>query len=137
VAIRDLRTRTRPVAAASETKRTTFIDAGCELSGTLRFKDDVQIDGRVEGEIQAEQAVRIGESATIEADLRAESVEVHGTVHGDIHVRRKTVLHKSAEVRGEIHTAGIVVEEGARVRGTIVIGGDEPKPAQGPDSPST
>ncbi len=125
MAIRDLRSRTRPGLAAAESKRETYLDAGCELSGTLRFKDDVRIDGRVEGEIHAEKALRIGESATIEAALRAESIEVHGTIHGDIHVQRKTVLHKSARVRGEIHTAGIVVEEGARVRGTIVIGGTD------------
>lgn len=128
MAIRELRSRTRQEPAPEPEHRTTYIDAGCELAGTLRFKDDVRIDGRVQGEIHAEKSVRIGESAAIEAELRAESVEVHGTVHGDIHVRRKTVLHKSAQVRGEIHTAGIVVEEGARVRGTIVIGGDE-KPA--------
>ncbi len=122
MAIRDLRSRTRPGLAVSESKRETYLDSSCELSGTLRFKDDVRIDGRVEGEIHAEKAVWIGETATIEAALRAESIEVHGTVHGNIDVRRKTVLHKSARVSGEIHTAGIVVEEGARVRGTIVIG---------------
>ena len=138
MAIRELRSRTRP---GSVEGRTTYIDAGCELAGTLRFKDDVRIDGRIEGDIHAEKSVVIGESATIEATLRAESVEVHGTVLGDIHVRRKTVLHKSARVQGEIHTAGIVVEEGARVRGTIVIGGDEtpseaPKPAAAKPAPA-
>ena len=122
MAIRDLRSRTRPGPAVSESKRETYLDSSCELSGTLRFKDDVRIDGRVEGEIHAEKAVWIGETATIEAGLRAESIEVHGTIHGNIDIRRKTVLHKSARVSGEIHTAGIVVEEGARVRGTIVIG---------------
>ena len=31
---------------------------------------------------------------------------------------------------GEIHTSGIVVEEGARFRGTIVIGEEEPAAAK-------
>ena len=138
MAIRDLRSRTRPdLVAAPDPKHETYLDVGCELSGTLRFKDDVRIDGRVEGEIHAEKTVRIGESAMIEARVRAESIEVHGTIQGDINVRRKTILHKSARVSGEIHTAGIVVEEGARVRGTIVIGGtDAPGEAAEPPKPA-
>lgn len=138
MAIRDLRSRTQPQPAAQdEAAPRTYIDAGCELSGTLRFADDVRIDGRIEGEIDAAKSVSVGESAQIRAGLRAESIEVHGSIEGDLHVRRKTVLYKSARVSGEIHTAGIVVEEGARLRGTIVIGdGDAPADEPGP-SPKT
>ncbi len=114
----------------------TYIDKGCNFSGTLRFKDSVRIDGHVEGDIVGDKAVIVGEDATIEASIRAESIEVHGTISGDVLVQRKTVLHKTAHVSGEIHTSGIVVEEGARLKGTIVIGGDDddvaptkPKPA--------
>ena len=140
MAIRDLRSRTTktrmqevmPNSDASE----TYIDKGCNFSGTLRFKDSVRIDGHVEGDIVCDMAVIVGEDAIIEASIRAESIEVHGTISGDVLVQRKTVLHKTARVSGEIHTAGIVVEEGARLKGTIVIGGDDddvaptkPKPA--------
>ena len=140
MAIRDLRNRTTkarmqevmPNSDASE----TYIDKGCNFSGTLRFKDSVRIDGHVEGDIVCDKAVIVGEDATIEASIRAESIEVHGTISGDVLVQRKTVLHKTAHVSGEIHTSGIVVEEGARLKGTIVIGGDaedatptKPKPA--------
>ena len=52
-------------------------------------------------------------------------------VVGDIRVARRTLLHKSARVEGEIQTAGIVVEEGARFKGCILIGRDEPRPAPG------
>ena len=103
----------------------THINEGCEFVGELRFKEKVRIDGRVEGEIWAAKSVVIGESAIIEAGIRAECVEIYGVVKGDIRVERKTTLHKSARVTGEIHTAGIVVEEGARFKGCIVIGEPE------------
>jgi cytoskeletal protein CcmA (bactofilin family) len=108
----------------------TFIDQGCELVGELRFSEDVRIDGKVEGRIRAAKAVIVGEAAEIRASIEAETLEIFGVVEGDIQVARGTTLHKCARVTGEIQTAGIVVEEGAKFKGCIVIGADEPATEQ-------
>ena len=109
----------------------TYLDAGSVLTGELRFAGSVRLDGRVEGQVHAGQAVIVGEHAEIDASIVADSLEVFGTVVGDIRVTRQTVLHKSARVEGEIQTAGIVVEEGARFKGCILIGGEtRPTPAK-------
>lgn len=115
----------------------TYIDAGSELVGQLRFRDSVRIDGRVEGEIHADKVVVVGESAVVAAAIHAESVVVHGSVEGDVRVRRKITLHKTARVTGEIQTAGIVVEEGARFRGCILIGDDETAAERAPRESAT
>lgn len=117
----------------------TYLDAGSVLTGELRFAGNVRLEGRVEGQIHAGQAVIVGEHAEIDASIEADTLEVYGTVVGDIRVARRTVLHKSARVEGEIQTAGIVVEEGARFKGCILIGRDEPRAAptvSGLDVPS-
>lgn len=117
----------------------TYLDPGSVLTGELRFAGNVRLDGRVEGQIHAGQTVIVGEHAEIDASIEADTLEVYGTVVGDIRVARRTLLHKSARVEGEIQTAGIVVEEGARFKGCILIGRDEPRPAPsvaGPDVPS-
>lgn len=106
----------------------TYLDPGSVLTGELRFSGNVRLDGRVEGQIHAGQAVIVGEHAEIDASIEADTLEVFGTVVGDIRVARQTVLHKSARVEGEIQTAGIVVEEGARFKGAILIGRDDPRP---------
>ncbi len=100
----------------------TYLDRGSELVGELRFAEAVRIDGKVAGAIEAEKTVVVGPDAVVEAGIRAEVVEVYGTVQGDIRVRRKVILHERARVAGEIETAGIVVEEGARFKGCILIG---------------
>ena len=125
-------------APPPETKTETYIDQGCELVGELRFREGVRIDGRIEGEIRAAKQVVVGESGAILAGIEAESVEVYGTIEGNIQVKRQVTLHKTARVTGEIQTAGIVVEEGARFKGRILIGEDEAAPAPMPprdDSP--
>lgn len=111
---------------AETTVPETYIDSGCELVGKLSFQQSVKINGRVEGEIEVSKRLVVGEAAQIEASISAEEVEVYGTVNGDIKVKRKVTLHESARVTGEIQTAGIVVQEGARFKGTIVIGSDSP-----------
>lgn len=109
----------------------TFIDERCVLAGELCFGENVRIDGRVEGQIRAEKSVIVGEGAEIDATIDADVLEVYGTVMGDIRVTRGTTLHKTARVEGEIQTAGIVVEEGARFKGCIVIGPDD-EPSKSP-----
>ncbi len=106
----------------------TFLGEASVLAGDLRFADDVRIEGRIEGQIHGSRSVVVAAPAEVDATIEAESVEIHGRVVGDLYVRRQTILHKSASVEGEIHTAGIVVEEGARFRGVIVIGPEESEP---------
>lgn len=116
---------TPPRSEAASTPAETFLGEASVLSGDLRFADDVRIEGRIEGQIRGSKSVVVAAPAEVDATIEAESVEIHGRVVGDLHVRRQTTLHKSASVEGEIRTAGIVVEEGARFRGVIVIGPEE------------
>ncbi len=114
-----------PPGKEKATRIETFIDEHSILAGELRFGENVRIEGRVEGQIRAEKRVIVGEGAEIDATIDADSIEVYGTIIGDIRIKRGTTLHKTAVVEGEIQTAGIVVEEGARFKGCIVIGPDE------------
>jgi len=103
---------------------TTSIDASSELEGRLRCKQTLRIDGRVKGEIECDKAVLIGEEAKVFAHVTADEVQVAGIVEGDITARRKITLQKTAVVVGDLTTAGIVIEEGAKLKGQIVIGSD-------------
>jgi cytoskeletal protein CcmA (bactofilin family) len=138
MALRSLRPRTNDTSLPAPTDEplkpeATYIDASCEFAGQLRFDEPVRIDGRVSGEIHAKKSLVVGETASIEADIHAESMIVSGSVDGDVCVKRKITLLKTARVSGEIQTAGIVVEEGARFKGRILIGDEAPEaPAAAP-----
>jgi cytoskeletal protein CcmA (bactofilin family) len=119
-----------PASVSQPKPGMTYIDEGCEFSGKLKFKDTVRIDGTIEGEIQSENTVVVGPSGVVRAKIQSDSVVVLGVVEGDILARRKITLHETAQVTGEIRTAGIVIEEGARFRGRIAIGSDDAKAAQ-------
>lgn len=102
----------------------TSVDAASELEGRLRCKQTLRIDGSVKGEIECEKTVLIGECAKVHARIEADDVTIAGTVEGDITARRKITLERTAVVVGNLTTPGIVIEEGAKLKGRIVIGSD-------------
>ena len=116
----------------------TVIDSSTELSGKLRCQQALRVDGRVKGELKCDEAVIVGTNAKIEASIEADSVIIGGEVKGDIAARRKITLERTARVVGDLATPGIVIEEGAKLEGRIVIGSDEPtkKPAQAASRPT-
>lgn len=109
---------------------TTSIDATTQLSGKLRCEDTIRIDGRVKGEIRCEKTVIIGQAASVEATIQADTVAIAGEIKGDIKAKRKITLESTARVTGDLATPGIVIEEGAKLEGRIVIGAEERPAAQ-------
>jgi cytoskeletal protein CcmA (bactofilin family) len=104
---------------------TTFLDATTEFTGTLRCTESLRVDGRVEGEVSCEHTVVVGEPGVVKASIEADSVVIAGEVRGDINARSKITLDKTARVTGDLCTPGIVIQEGAKLEGRIMIGSDE------------
>lgn len=115
---------------------TAYIGPGSEFFGKLRSKGTVRIDGQLKGEVRSEQNVIVAEGASVEASVEAESAFVSGEIRGDICARRKITLEKTARVTGNLSTPGIVIEEGAKLRGQIVIGSEDEVQPQ-PEAPAS
>ncbi len=102
----------------------TSVDATTELEGKLRCSETLRVDGRIVGEIECAKAVIIGQGGRVHAGIEADEVSVAGIVEGDITARRKVTLERTAVVVGDLTTPGIVIEEGAKLKGRILIGSD-------------
>ena len=102
----------------------TSIDATTKLTGKIYCKETIRIDGRLKGEVHCEKSVIIGEEGKLEATIEADEVTVSGIVKGDIAAKRKITLKQTARVTGDLATPGIVIEEGAKLEGRIVIGAE-------------
>jgi cytoskeletal protein CcmA (bactofilin family) len=112
----------QPVAApASPPKRAvrngvpSIISADLIVRGTLISAGDVQIDGRVDGDIRA-AALVIGEKAVISGDVYAEEATVRGHVEGSIRAR-KVQLCATCHVEGNILHEALSMETGAFFEG--------------------
>jgi cytoskeletal protein CcmA (bactofilin family) len=111
----------------SEEAVQAHLGKGSKVEGKLTFEGSVKIDGCVEGEVQAQQAVIIGETAVINAQINAETVVVKGKVTGDITARKQVELRSPAKLTGNITTPSLVIHEGVLFEGHCSMGGAESK----------
>ena len=108
-------------AAVSQPKRSTrsaapsIISADLVVSGTLTSTGDIQIDGRVEGDVRSAGLV-IGDKAFIQGEIMADDVTVRGRVQGGIRAR-KVLLCTTSHVEGNILHEAFAVEAGAFFEG--------------------
>ena len=93
----------------------SIISTDLVVVGTLTSTGDVQIDGRVDGDIRS-GSVTIGEKANFEGEIVAEEVTVRGRVNGTIRAR-KVSLAGTCHVEGTILHEALAVEVGAFFEG--------------------
>jgi cytoskeletal protein CcmA (bactofilin family) len=120
-----------PRPAPASPAHTTYLGPTITLTGELRCGESLRIDGSLKGELHCDQLLTLGEKGSIHASIDGDTVVIAGEVKGDITARRKITLESTARVTGDLTTPGIVIQEGARLEGRIMIGGGpEPETAQ-------
>ena len=85
------------------------------VDGTLTSTGDIQIDGRVEGDVRSMGLV-IGEKAVVHGEVLAEEVTIRGRVQGGIRAK-KVLLCSTCHVEGNILHEAFAVEAGAFFEG--------------------
>jgi cytoskeletal protein CcmA (bactofilin family) len=69
-----------------------FLDEGTELSGELRFRDVMRVDGRIKGRIVSDNTLIIGETGQVDAEIDCGVGSIRGKVTGQVHGRKRIEL---------------------------------------------
>jgi cytoskeletal protein CcmA (bactofilin family) len=135
--------RTEPVASVSSDtptgfdvrkRKTSVIGPTLKFKGELSANEDLIIEGEIEGTIaHQDKNLTVGREGRVKANIDAKTVEIYGQVQGDIRGEDSVKLAKSAEVKGNIHCARIIMEDGAHFTGNIEMT-RKPKSASQPTS---
>lgn len=108
-----------------------FVGRGVEFKGTIIYHGTVRIDGTMEGEIQTEGCLLVGDGAVLTARVRAGVVICKGTVTGDIVADDKVQLLAPAVLNGSVATPLLSMEEGVMFNGKVdMTAGDKPAVAR-------
>lgn len=99
-----------------------FLGKGSQITGKVVLSGTGRIEGKVEGEIAAQDTLVIGESAVVNAQVSGETIVVHGRVTGDVTARQKLELRAGSKVTGNINAPRLIVEEGAVFEGQCKMG---------------
>jgi len=90
------------------------------ICGEVSGKEDLIVDGRVEGTVSlAENRLTIGPNANVAADLTAKDVLVLGRVQGNVIASGRVELRAGCNLEGDIRALRLAVEDNAVFRGKV------------------
>jgi cytoskeletal protein CcmA (bactofilin family) len=124
---------TQPVAQAprgAPSATRNVLSSDVEIKGTVKFTNDLVVDGKIEGEINSDGNLTVGENARIKAEIKTATVIVYGKVHGNLTATDRVELKASAEVVGDIKAKTLAIEAGAIFVGKSTVGTPAQAPAQ-------
>jgi len=117
------RQQSQPVAQrepAPSSGRAVNIGPSVHIKGTLSGREDLTVDGRVEGKITLrDHVLTIGANGHIEAELQAKAIVVHGKVVGNVIAEHRVEIAASGTVTGDIRAPRVSIADGAMFRGSV------------------
>lgn len=106
----------------------SIIGRGTTIRGNLRGGASIEIRGRVEGDVEVEGDVAIGEDGAVNGSVSGAQILVAGQVAGDLTGSEAVMLERGARVVGDLVAPRIGIADGALVRGSVRTEGDAPAP---------
>ena len=96
----------------------TFLGMGTEFKGKIIFQGTLRIDGIVEGEIDGNDTLMLGENGIVKGVCKVAKAVISGKFRGELFANEKIILKNNADVEGKIVTPSLIIEEGAYFNGT-------------------
>lgn len=114
------------------------LSSDVEVKGNIKFSGELAFDGKIEGEIQTDGVLTLGDSAVVNGNINAQSVVVRGKITGNIHAKDKIEIKAKTELFGDIRATKLTVEEGVTFVGKTEVNPNKvapTAPAQPPKTP--
>src|SRR5580692_5150861 len=92
-----------------------------EIKGNLKFAGELTFAGKLDGEIQSEGALHLGDEAIVRGNIQLHSVVLRGKVSGNVSAKEKIEIKSRGELFGDIRAPKLVIEEGATFVGKCEV----------------
>lgn len=98
--------------------------AGTTVEGNINADNDFRIDGTLIGNLNGKAKVIIGPEGKVNGEVRCVNAIVEGGFDGVMTVSNQLHIRSTANVKGNINTADLVVESGAKFNVKCGMGKD-------------
>jgi cytoskeletal protein CcmA (bactofilin family) len=116
----EVRPESSPRSPSSGPRDKAVIGPSIHIDGDLRGEEDLLIEGEVNGTVQLRNnSLTIGAQGKVRADVYAHSIYVDGLMEGDLFGTERVHIRKSAQVRGNVTSPRVSLEDGAKFKGSI------------------
>jgi len=116
--------------AVGVTAGTATIGAAMRIKGEIHAREELMVDGDVEGVMESESLLTVGPNGKVRANIKAKDVTIYGSVHGNVEVTGKIAIREQGSLIGNIKSSGISIDDGAYFKGSIDITRPDPKAAK-------
>lgn len=90
-----------------------------KIVGEITGKEDLLVEGKIEGRIYLESELLIGESGEVRGEIEVKTLTVEGNVEGEMKSIERASFRPGCKVQGKIVTPALVIEEGAVFTGDV------------------
>lgn len=97
----------------SESSPVNIITAGTTIKGDITATGDFRLDGTLEGNIQLNGKLVVGDSGVVKGNIMCQNANIIGMVDGNISVKELLALHATARITGDILINKLSIEPGA------------------------
>ena len=112
---------TRPTGEAGR------IGRGITIRGTLRGKEDLVVEGVIEGTIALPEGhLTLERTSDTRAAVSARDATIKGKLRGNTDVQARLEVTAEAVIVGDIRAPRLVIQEGARFKGNLAMDIDLP-----------
>jgi len=94
-----------------------IIGQGTIIIGDIESTGDFRIDGQLTGSIKIEGRLVIGPSGNVTGSIVCQNADVSGKVKANMKVDELTAIKATGSIEGDLETARITIEVGARFSG--------------------
>lgn len=98
---------------------TTIVGEQTSIKGAVHSQRSIRVEGQLEGEINAQGEVYIGEKSRVKASIYGKNVIVAGEVIGNIECTKALHITKTGKVYGDISGDQLFIEQGGIYRGKV------------------
>ena len=97
------------------------LTAETTIVGKIVSQKDIRIDGTLEGRLECQGKVVIGETGQVIGDIVALNAEVVGRITGNVMVAEMLVLKATSSLEGDIQARRLAIEPGAVLNGKCTM----------------
>ena len=108
-----------PAPVAGKVTGKTLIGNSVVIRGDITSDENLQIEGVVDGSIDATNDVIVGHEGRVNAAISAVNVIIHGRVVGDVTASNRVELAPSALLQGNIRSPRLSIAETAKFKGSV------------------
>jgi cytoskeletal protein CcmA (bactofilin family) len=108
-----------PVAQPEIKRPRTLIGPGIKFVGDIEATEDIEINGRVEGNINSGNTITVTKEGSIRGDVAAENYILEGVSEGNAKVQDFCKIGSDGSFTGELFAATLVTEDGSAFEGTL------------------